>query len=64
MTDTTASPAGVSAGEVARALGVDKSTVGRWIAQGRIVAERGEWGYTIPAAELDRLIAERDAKQT
>ena len=36
MTDTTASPAGVSAGEVARALGVDKSTVGRWIAQGRI----------------------------
>jgi len=64
MNDTTASPAGVSAGDVARAMGVNKSTVGRWIAQGRIAAERGEWGYIIPATELDRLIAERAAKQT
>jgi len=48
------------AGEAARLLGISLDTLRRWDAQGRIKTQRDSANRrVVPAAELDRLLAER-----
>jgi predicted site-specific integrase-resolvase len=50
----------VTGGQVARRLGVNISTVGRWVKSGRIEGvELPSGGYVIPIREVERIEAER-----
>jgi putative resolvase len=47
----------VDSSEVARRMGVDRDTVGRWIRLGQVRAIRTPGGrWRIPRSELDRLL--------
>jgi molybdopterin-binding protein len=57
-TDATADQ--VRIGEAAEALGISTDTLRRWIADGRVTADRTEGGQRIlTRAEVNRLLAER-----
>lgn len=60
MGTTDKSPSFFSGQEAAERLGVNISTIGRWVKSGRIVAaelpRRG--GYVIPLREIERIEAE------
>ena len=50
----------LSAGQAADRLGVNVSTIGRWVKSGRIVAaELPSGGYAIPVREIERIEAEK-----
>ncbi len=50
----------VTAGQVAKRLDVNISTVGRWVKSGRLEgAELPSGGYVIPIREVERIEAER-----
>lgn len=50
----------VTGGQVAKRLGVNISTVGRWVKSGRLEGvELPSGGYVIPIREVERIEAER-----
>jgi len=50
----------LTAGQVAKRLGVNISTIGRWVKSGRLEgAELPSGGYVIPIREVERIEAER-----
>lgn len=50
----------LTAGQVAKRLDVNISTVGRWVKSGRMEgAELPSGGYVIPVREVERIEAER-----
>ena len=50
----------LTAGQVAQRLGVNISTIGRWVKSGRLEgAELPSGGYVIPVRAVERIEAER-----
>ena len=54
----------LTAGETARRLGLNRSTIGRWAKSGRIEAVRmPSGGYVIPVRDVERIEAERELER-
>ena len=61
---TTDKPRFFSGQQAADRLGVNISTIGRWVKSGRIVAaELPSGGYAIPAREIERIEAEKSLSE-
>jgi excisionase family DNA binding protein len=55
----------LTAGQVAKRLDVNISTVGRWVKSGRLEgAELPSGGYVIPVREVERFEAERSLRES